>query len=103
MNIPPRAQRHLPRARLFHNLPGPWSYSRTDLAVVQRRIGTGARPFVSAFSHHHNSQVCTHLASSGKVVLAIEHRDGTSPVSRPKSEKTGQRYPRFYIRPDKVV
>jgi len=47
--------------------------------------------------------VCTHLASSGKVVIAIEHRDGTSPVSRPRSEKTGQRYPRFYIRPDKVV
>lgn len=31
------------------------------------------------------SQVCTRLAASGKVVLAIEHRDGTAHACAPRS------------------
>jgi len=49
------------------------------------------------------SQLCTHLASTGKVVLAMEHRDGTCPVARLRSEKTGEQSSLLYIRSDEVV
>ncbi|KAI0249989.1 platelet-activating factor acetylhydrolase [Lactifluus subvellereus] len=67
----------------------PW-----PLVIFSHGLGGGGTTY---------SQVCTHLASSGKVVLAMEHRDGTSPVSRPRSDKTGQRYSQFYINPGEVV
>ncbi|KAF8204697.1 platelet-activating factor acetylhydrolase, isoform II-domain-containing protein [Pholiota molesta] len=35
------------------------------------------------------SQFCSRLAASGKVVLAIEHRDGTGPVCMPRSWNEG--------------
>ena len=50
-----------------------------------------------------NSQLCTHLASSGKVVIAMEHRDGTGPICRSRSEATGERSSRLYISPSEVV
>ncbi|KAF7301825.1 N-acetyltransferase domain-containing protein [Mycena indigotica] len=34
------------------------------------------------------SQVCAELASSGRVVLAIEHRDGTSPATTARNGRT---------------
>jgi len=49
------------------------------------------------------SQLCMHLASTGKVVLAMEHRDGTCPVTRPRSEKTGEQSSLLYIRSNEVV
>jgi len=67
----------------------PW-----PLVIFSHGLGGGGTTY---------SQVCTHLASSGKVVLAMEHRDGTSPVSRPRSDKTGQLYSQFYISPGEVV
>ncbi|KAI0306841.1 platelet-activating factor acetylhydrolase, isoform II-domain-containing protein [Multifurca ochricompacta] len=71
------------------NLRPPW-----PLVIFSHGLGGGGTTY---------SQICTHLASSGKVVLAIEHRDGTSPISRPLSEKTGKRYSQFYISPQEVV
>jgi len=83
------------------------SYSPTVLVGVERLIGTRLRLIVYFnninYSLLANSQLCTHLASSGKVVLAIEHRDGTSPICRPRSEQTGERYSRPYINPREVV
>ncbi|KAI0065816.1 hypothetical protein BV25DRAFT_1978722 [Artomyces pyxidatus] len=49
------------------------------------------------------SQICAHLASTGKVVIAMEHRDGTGPVCWPRSAKTGQHYAKLYISPDEVI
>ncbi|TFY75815.1 hypothetical protein EWM64_g8198 [Hericium alpestre] len=48
------------------------------------------------------SQICANLASSGKVVLALEHRDGTSPVCRIGSSD-GKARAKFYINPEHVI
>lgn len=40
---------------------------------------------------HGYSQFCSRLAASGKVVLAIEHRDGTGPVCMPRSWNEGRK------------
>lgn len=68
---------------------GPW-----PLVIFSHGLGGGRTTY---------SQLCTHLASSGKVVLAIEHRDGTSPITWPMSGETGKRYPHFYVKPDDVI
>jgi hypothetical protein len=47
------------------------------------------------------SQFCCRMAASGKVILAIEHRDGTGPVCMPRSwNLEGKSEPRtlFYLR-----
>jgi len=67
---------------------------RWPLVIFSHGLGGGGTTY---------SQLCTHLASSGKVVLAIEHRDGTSPICRPRSEQTGKRYSLPYINPREVV
>ncbi|KAH9986353.1 platelet-activating factor acetylhydrolase, isoform II-domain-containing protein [Russula compacta] len=77
--------------------PGPMDQStelRWPLVIFSHGLGGAGTTY---------SQLCTHLASSGKVVLAMEHRDGTSPISRPRSEKTGERSSRFYISPSEVI
>ncbi|KAF4602119.1 hypothetical protein EYR40_005323 [Pleurotus pulmonarius] len=51
------------------------------------------------------SQICTRLAASGKVVLALEHRDGTGHVCIPRSQdETGRLVPRpkRYIRENDI-
>ncbi|KAH9021162.1 platelet-activating factor acetylhydrolase, isoform II-domain-containing protein [Lactarius pseudohatsudake] len=68
---------------------GPW-----PLVIFSHGLGGGRTTY---------SQLCTHLASSGKVVLALEHRDGTSPITWPLSGETGKRYPHFYVKPDDVI
>ncbi|KAI9507512.1 platelet-activating factor acetylhydrolase, isoform II-domain-containing protein [Russula earlei] len=67
----------------------PW-----PLIIFSHGLGGGATTY---------SKLCTHLASSGKVVLAMEHRDGTSPISRPRSERTGELSSQLYIPSDQVV
>ncbi|KAG7096762.1 hypothetical protein E1B28_004174 [Marasmius oreades] len=46
------------------------------------------------------SQICSRIAASGRVVLAIEHRDGTSPACQTRSWDAGQSItkPILYIR-----
>ncbi|KAH9173299.1 platelet-activating factor acetylhydrolase [Lactarius sanguifluus] len=68
---------------------GPW-----PLVIFSHGLGGGRTTY---------SQLCTHLASSGKVVLALEHRDGTCPITWPLSGETGKRYPHFYVKPDDVI
>ncbi|KDQ29301.1 hypothetical protein PLEOSDRAFT_1092914 [Pleurotus ostreatus PC15] len=51
------------------------------------------------------SQICTRLAASGKVVLALEHRDGTGHVCIPRSQdETGRLvpHPKRYIRENDI-
>jgi len=43
--------------------------------------------------------MCSRIASSGKVVVIMEHRDGTGIVCFPKSPETGIPTPKYYIRP----
>ncbi|KAI0959683.1 hypothetical protein AcW1_004440 [Taiwanofungus camphoratus] len=56
------------------------------------------------------SQICSHLASQGKVVLAIEHRDGTAPsvishFPQANVEGTQEKTPEvvFYLHPEDVT
>ncbi|KAI9467366.1 platelet-activating factor acetylhydrolase, isoform II-domain-containing protein [Lactarius psammicola] len=86
VNAPP-----LQRSKDTHVDPsqGPW-----PLVIFSHGLGGGRTTY---------SQLCTHLASSGKVVLAIEHRDGTSPITWPLSGETGKRYPHYYVKPDDVI
>ncbi|KAI0050253.1 hypothetical protein FA95DRAFT_1536850 [Auriscalpium vulgare] len=67
----------------------PW-----PLVIFSHGLGGGSTTY---------SQLCTHLASTGKVVLALEHRDGTGPVCRPRSSDTGKPQRKLYISPDEVV
>ncbi|KAH9071536.1 hypothetical protein EDB83DRAFT_2517349 [Lactarius deliciosus] len=82
----PKNQGHMrgpncsPEQRLLAGVPGLWLSSLMDL------VGAGR-----------------HIASSGKVVLALEHRDGTCPITWPLSGETGKRYPHFYVKPDDVI
>jgi hypothetical protein len=46
---------------------------------------------VSSPALHRYSQFCSRLAASGKVVLAIEHRDGTGPACMPRSWNEGEK------------
>ncbi|THH12485.1 hypothetical protein EW146_g7650 [Bondarzewia mesenterica] len=50
-------------------------------------------------------QLCTHLASSGKVVLALEHHDGTGPFfqARFRSPEGAGAQNKLYIQPEDVV
>ncbi|KAF9534710.1 platelet-activating factor acetylhydrolase, isoform II-domain-containing protein [Crepidotus variabilis] len=52
------------------------------------------------------SQFCSELAASGKVVIALEHRDGTSPVCMPRgwNEDGSKTEPRilYYLRPTDI-
>lgn len=47
----------------------------------------------TAYSH-----ICARIASSGKVVIVMEHRDGTATACFPKSE-TGEMVPKYYVHP----
>jgi platelet-activating factor acetylhydrolase len=86
----------------------PW-----PLVIFSHGLGGGgttyrfrARASIVCFdncSYLDNSQLCTHLASSGKVVIAMEHRDGTGPICRPRSEATGEIASQLYISPSEVV
>ena len=53
----------------------------------------------------HCSQICSRIASSGRVVLAIEHRDGTAPACTPryKGEDGIAEVPRLYLRDEDVM
>lgn len=105
-NLRCRAWTLLPQTNLRHiKVHGLSLYSLTDLVAVRRHIGSVLVPQLSAstIAHSYNSQLCTHLASSGKVVMAMEHRDGTGPICRPRSEATGERSSRLYISPSEVV
>ncbi|KZV75126.1 hypothetical protein PENSPDRAFT_600434 [Peniophora sp. CONT] len=48
------------------------------------------------------SQTCTHLASYGKIVLAFEHHDGSGPVMRPRSNRTGRTEALHFLHPEYV-
>ncbi|KAF7332044.1 ATP-dependent Zn protease [Mycena kentingensis (nom. inval.)] len=49
-------------------------------------------------SRNSYSQICSEIASSGRVVLAVEHRDGTAPACRARNGRTV-----VYCREDDVV
>ncbi|KAA1466689.1 hypothetical protein DENSPDRAFT_926059 [Dentipellis sp. KUC8613] len=66
---------------------------RWPLVLFSHGLGGGSTTY---------SQICANLASSGKVVLALEHRDGTSPVCMVDSA-TGKARPRLYINPEHVI
>jgi hypothetical protein len=57
-------------------------YFRMGYAEVVQFIGTRSPCSHDLISRilTFNSQICTELASSGRVVLALEHRDGTGPA-----------------------
>jgi hypothetical protein len=98
-----RGPNGFPKRAIFAGLLAPgyllsWTWwGLNDIQVT--RLGFSFSPLAQPCQ----SQLCTHLASSGKVVLAIEHRDGTSPITWPLSEETGKRYPHFYVKPDDVM
>ncbi|KZT23093.1 hypothetical protein NEOLEDRAFT_1070031 [Neolentinus lepideus HHB14362 ss-1] len=48
------------------------------------------------------SHLCTHLASQGRVVLVIEHRDGTGPAVFPRGQD-GQPKSLYYVNPNSVL
>ncbi|EIN10831.1 hypothetical protein PUNSTDRAFT_112632 [Punctularia strigosozonata HHB-11173 SS5] len=49
------------------------------------------------------SHICQRMASTGRVVLAIEHRDGSGPAVFPRSSDSGQIYTKYYIKPEEVI
>lgn len=44
------------------------------------------------------SHLCARIASTGKVVVVMEHRDGSGTFCYPKSPETGERDPLLYIK-----
>lgn len=44
------------------------------------------------------SHLCARIASTGKVVVVMEHRDGSAPFCYPRSPETGKRDPLLYIK-----
>lgn len=70
-----------PNAPLLHprnieNKPGQTPSSKWPLVIFSHGLGGGRTAY---------SQICSRLAASGRVVLAVEHRDGTGTVSLPRS------------------
>ncbi|KDQ54355.1 hypothetical protein JAAARDRAFT_38519 [Jaapia argillacea MUCL 33604] len=70
----------------------------------------GAKPWpLVIFSHGLGgsrttySNLCTRVASSGRVVIAFEHRDGTSPAVMPKNPDTGKVKAKLYTQPEDVT
>ncbi|KAI0031674.1 platelet-activating factor acetylhydrolase [Vararia minispora EC-137] len=49
------------------------------------------------------SQMCSHLASHGHVVLAFEHHDGSGPIFRPRSSHIGRKKPMYFLRSSQVA
>lgn len=46
-----------------------------------------------------DSHICARMASAGKFVVIMEHRDGSSTACFPKSAETGLPTPKYYIQP----
>jgi len=99
----PWSQYLIPWTDRIRKRPGLSSYFPMDSVGMQQPIGPRLQLSFLTIADSHGSQLCTHLASTGRVVLAMEHRDGTCPVSRPRSEKTGEHASLLYIRSDEVV
>lgn len=73
--------------------PSPGDAPQWPLVVFSHGLG-GAR---TTYSH-----LCTRLAAEGRVVLALEHRDGTGPAVFPRGAD-GTRKSMYYVNPDAVV
>lgn len=79
--------------------------------MVFGEIGRATGLLNCCYTHEHafdskSSQFCSQLASSGKVVLAVEHRDGTGIFCMPCAwEKDGRSRPRdlFYLKESDVT
>lgn len=63
---------------------GPWSSFLMDSQAAVPLIGnhqfSSLFPWQSNIDDYVLSQICSRIAASGHVVLAIEHRDGTAPA-----------------------
>lgn len=76
----------------------------TNAPLLPPQDGSATWPLV-VFSHgmaqtrNSYSHICSRIASSGKVVIIMEHRDGSSVVCFPRSPETGLSSPKYYIRP----
>ena len=86
-------------------LSGLWSSSL--MALEELVLCIGLINFLICFWHlsHPSSQYCSRLAASGRVVIAIEHREGSGPSCMPRSwNREGRSEPRtlFYLREDDI-
>ena len=99
-----------------HKLNGRSQYLVMDCVVHAQHTGKHIPLALPFLSNAHNtlkwpcSQLCCRLASEGKVVLAVEHRDGTGPAAMPPpssqsgdKNKTDRPRPKYYIIPEKDV
>ncbi|TFK49705.1 alpha/beta-hydrolase [Heliocybe sulcata] len=79
----------------YHNAPplDPPSGSKWPLLIFSHGLA-GSR---TTYSH-----LCGHLASQGRVVLALEHRDGTGPAVFPRGPD-GQPKSLYYVNPNSVL
>jgi hypothetical protein len=73
-----------------------WAWRRSH--HLQVRVSNGVVSSWSLTAPPPLSEICTRIAASGKIVLAMEHRDGTSPVV---VDSRGD--PKLYIREEEPV
>ncbi|CAA7260046.1 unnamed protein product [Cyclocybe aegerita] len=81
-----------PNAPLLSPSKADINASQWPLVIFSHGLGGGRTVY---------SQFCSRLAASGKIVLAVEHRDGTGTVCMPRSWNQGMKSgprPIFYLR-----